>query len=120
MAMRGMGLGAVMVVAAGLAACAPPQPPKLDVEAQWREAISNLGMYGVDEFAAIINPPQAAILAVGSVSRQPVVAEDGSIAAGQVMSCTLSVDHRAVDGALAATWLAAFRRYMESPYLMLV
>lgn len=83
-------------------------------------SISNLGMYGVDEFAAIINPPQAAILAVGSVSRQPVVAEDGSIAAGQVMSCTLSVDHRAVDGALAATWLAAFRRYIETPYLMLI
>ena len=83
-------------------------------------SISNLGMYGVDEFSAIINPPQAAILAVGAVNREPVVEEDGSIAAGQVMSCTLSVDHRAVDGALAATWLAAFRRYMESPYLMLV
>ncbi len=83
-------------------------------------SISNLGMYGVDEFAAIINPPQAAILAVGSVSQQPIVSEDGSIVAGQVMSCTLSVDHRAIDGALAATWLAAFRHNLESPYLMLV
>jgi len=83
-------------------------------------SISNLGMYGVDEFAAIINPPQAAILAVGAISHQPVVGEDGAIVAGQVMSCTLSVDHRAVDGALAASWLAAFRKYMESPYLMLV
>ena len=83
-------------------------------------SISNLGMFGVDEFAAIINPPQAAILAVGAVNAQPVVHEDGSIVAGKVMSCTLSVDHRAVDGALAANWLAAFRKYIESPYLMLV
>lgn len=83
-------------------------------------SISNLGMFGVDGFSAIINPPQAAILAVGAVSAQPVVGEGGSIVAGQVMSCTLSVDHRAVDGALAATWLAAFRRYIQSPYLMLV
>ena len=83
-------------------------------------SISNLGMYGVDEFSAIINPPQAAILAVGAVTHQPVVGENGAVVAGQVMSCTLSVDHRAVDGALAATWLAAFRRYVESPYLMLV
>jgi pyruvate dehydrogenase E2 component (dihydrolipoamide acetyltransferase) len=83
-------------------------------------SISNLGMHGVDEFAAIINPPQAAILAVGAVKAQPVVGDDGSIVAGQVMTCTLSVDHRAVDGALAATWLAAFRQYIESPYLMLV
>lgn len=83
-------------------------------------SISNLGMYGVDEFAAIINPPQAAILAVGAVNAQPVVHEDGSIVAGKVMSCTLSVDHRAVDGVLAATWLASFRKYIESPYLMLV
>ena len=83
-------------------------------------SISNLGMYGVDAFAAIINPPQAAILAVGAVSDQPIVQADGTIGAGKVMSCTLSVDHRAVDGALAATWLAAFRKYIESPYLMLV
>lgn len=83
-------------------------------------SISNLGMYGVDAFAAIINPPQAAILAVGAVSAQPIVQADGTIVAGNVMSCTLSVDHRAVDGALAATWLAAFRKYIESPCLMLV
>ena len=83
-------------------------------------SISNLGMFGVDAFEAIINPPQAAILAVGAVRAQPVVGDDGSIVAGQIMSCSLSVDHRAVDGALAAKWLAAFRRYIESPYLMLV
>lgn len=83
-------------------------------------SVSNLGMYGVDEFAAIINPPQAAILAVGAVKAQPVINQAGAIEAGQVMRCTLSVDHRAVDGALAAQWLSAFRRYIESPYLMLV
>lgn len=83
-------------------------------------SISNLGMYGVDEFAAIINPPQAAILAVGAVKAQPVVNSSGVIEAGQIMRCTLSVDHRAVDGALAATWLAAFRRYIESPSMMLI
>lgn len=83
-------------------------------------SISNLGMHGIDEFAAIINPPQAAILAVGAVNAQPVVAQNGVIEVGQVMRCTLSVDHRAVDGALAATWLSTFRRYIESPYLLII
>lgn len=83
-------------------------------------SISNLGMYGIDEFAAIINPPQAAILAVGAVKAQPVVGQNGVIEAGQVMRCTLSVDHRAVDGALAATWLSTFKRYIESPYLLII
>lgn len=83
-------------------------------------SISNLGMYGIEAFSAIINPPQAAILAVGAVKAQPVVNQSGAVEAGQVMRCTLSVDHRAVDGALAATWLAGFRRYIEAPCLMLV
>lgn len=83
-------------------------------------SISNLGMYGIDEFAAIINPPQAAILAVGAVKAQPVMGQNGVVEAGQVMRCTLSVDHRAVDGALAATWLSTFRRYIESPYLLII
>jgi pyruvate dehydrogenase E2 component (dihydrolipoamide acetyltransferase) len=83
-------------------------------------SISNLGMYGIDEFAAIINPPQAAILAVGTIKAQPVIGQNGLIEAGQVMRCTLSVDHRAVDGALAATWLSTFRRYIESPSLLVV
>ena len=83
-------------------------------------SISNLGMYGIDEFAAIINPPQAAILAVGAVKAQPVIGQNGVVEAGQVMRCTLSVDHRAVDGALAATWLSTFRRYIESPYLLII
>jgi len=82
-------------------------------------SVSNLGMYGVDEFSAIINPPQAAILAVGAAQSQPVV-EDGELKAGMVMHCTLSVDHRAIDGALAAQWLAAFRRVIEAPLSLLI
>lgn len=82
-------------------------------------SVSNLGMFGVSEFSAIINPPQAAILAVGATQAVPVV-EDGELKAGQVMRCTLSVDHRAIDGALAAQWLAAFKRLLENPLSMLI
>jgi len=76
--------------------------------------ISNLGMYGIREFAAIINPPQACILAVGASEQRPVV-RDGALAAATMMTCTLSVDHRAVDGALGAEFLAAFKKLIESP-----
>src|SRR3984957_2467287 len=69
-------------------------------------AISNLGMYGTLEFAAIINPPQSGLLAVGAARQQPAVV-DGAVTVANVMRCTLSVDHRAIDGALAARWLAA-------------
>ncbi|MFS8979929.1 pyruvate dehydrogenase complex dihydrolipoamide acetyltransferase [Cupriavidus necator] len=82
-------------------------------------SVSNLGMHGVGEFSAIINPPQAAILAVGAAQAMPVV-RDGKVEVAQVMRCTLSVDHRAIDGALAAKWLAAFRRLLENPLAMLV
>ncbi|WP_444633264.1 pyruvate dehydrogenase complex dihydrolipoamide acetyltransferase [Cupriavidus oxalaticus] len=82
-------------------------------------SVSNLGMHGVAEFSAIINPPQAAILAVGATQPMPVV-RDGQVEVAQVMRCTLSVDHRAIDGALAAKWLAAFRRLLENPLAMLV
>ena len=77
-------------------------------------AVSNLGMFGTVEFSAIINPPQSAILAVGAARQQPV-AVDGALAVATVMRCTLSVDHRAIDGALAARWLAAFTARMENP-----
>ena len=77
-------------------------------------SISNLGMYGTLEFAAIINPPQSGILAVGAAKPQPVVV-DGAVTAATVMRCTLSVDHRAIDGALAARWLAAFTTRMQNP-----
>jgi len=78
-------------------------------------SVSNLGMYGTVEFSAIINPPQSGILAVGAARKQAVVAADGSVAVATVMRCTLSVDHRAIDGALAARWLAAFTTRLESP-----
>lgn len=82
--------------------------------------ISNLGMYGVDQFAAIINPPQAAILAVGTTSSRVVVGADGSFEAASILKATLSADHRVVDGALGAQWLQAFRGYIEDPLTMLV
>jgi pyruvate dehydrogenase E2 component (dihydrolipoamide acetyltransferase) len=83
-------------------------------------AISNLGMYGVREFSAIINPPQATILAVGAARRQAVETETGSVAFISVMAVTLSCDHRVVDGALGAELLAAFKHCVEQPVAMLV
>ncbi|CDM23817.1 Dihydrolipoamide acetyltransferase component of pyruvate dehydrogenase complex [Castellaniella defragrans 65Phen] len=82
--------------------------------------VSNLGMHGVREFAAIINPPQAAILAVGATERRAVVDAQGQLAAASMMSVTLSVDHRAIDGALAARWLKIFRRLIEAPLGILI
>ena len=77
-------------------------------------SLSNLGMCGVREFSAIINPPQAAILAVGAVERRPVV-KGKAIKAAYMMSVTLSADHRVVDGALAAEFLATFKKLVEQP-----
>ncbi len=82
-------------------------------------SVSNLGMFGIKNFGAIINPPQACILAVGAGIEQPVVI-DGMLAVGTVMSCTLSVDHRAVDGAVGAEYLQIFKSYIENPVAMLV
>jgi pyruvate dehydrogenase E2 component (dihydrolipoamide acetyltransferase) len=82
-------------------------------------SISNMGMYGVSEFAAIINPPQAAILAVAAGEQRPVV-KDGALGIATVMTCTLSVDHRVVDGALGAEWLAEFRRVVEDPLSLML
>jgi pyruvate dehydrogenase E2 component (dihydrolipoamide acetyltransferase) len=82
-------------------------------------SISNLGMYGTLEFTAIINPPQSGILAVGAARQQPVVV-DGALAVATVMRCTLSADHRAIDGALAARWLAAFTTRVQHPLTTLV
>lgn len=81
-------------------------------------AVSNLGMYGIEEFAAIINPPHATILAVGAGIERPAKYE-GRIELRTQMTCTLSCDHRAVDGALGAELLAAFRTFIEDPALML-
>ena len=82
-------------------------------------SISNMGMYGVSEFAAIINPPQAAILAVGAGQQRPVV-RNGQIAIATMMTCTLSIDHRVVDGALGAEWLAAFKAVVEDPLSLML
>ena len=82
-------------------------------------AISNLGMYGIEEFAAVINPPHATILAVGAGEQRAVV-RDGKLAIATQMKVTLSTDHRAVDGALGAELIGAFRTYIESPVAMLV
>ncbi|MSP81619.1 MAG: pyruvate dehydrogenase complex dihydrolipoamide acetyltransferase [Alphaproteobacteria bacterium] len=82
-------------------------------------AISNLGMYGIRQFAAIINPPQAGILAIGAGEQQPIV-KDGALAIATQMSCTLSCDHRVIDGALGAQLLGAFRGLIEDPLTMLL
>jgi pyruvate dehydrogenase E2 component (dihydrolipoamide acetyltransferase) len=83
-------------------------------------AISNLGMYGVREFAAIINPPHATILAIGAARRQAVETPNGGVAFASMMTVTLSCDHRVVDGALGAELLAAFKGLVETPVTMLV
>ncbi|MFO0757740.1 MAG: 2-oxo acid dehydrogenase subunit E2 [Byssovorax sp.] len=82
-------------------------------------SISNLGMYGIDSFAAVINPPEGAILAVGQVRREPVVKGE-SIVPGRRLSLTLSCDHRVVDGAVGATFLKALRALLEHPTQILV
>ena len=82
-------------------------------------SISNMGMFGVKEFAAIINPPQAAILAVATGAKRPVV-RNGALAIATVMTCTLSVDHRVVDGALGARWLREFKTILEDPLSLML
>ncbi len=82
-------------------------------------SVSNLGMFGVKEFAAVINPPQGCILAVGAGTQRPVV-KNGALSIATVMGCTLSVDHRVVDGAVGAQFLAAFKKLIEDPLTMLL
>ena len=83
-------------------------------------AVSNLGMYGVREFAAVINPPQATIIAVGAARRQAIEKEDGGVAFASMMTVTLSCDHRVVDGALGAQLLKTFKEFIEYPITLLV
>jgi pyruvate dehydrogenase E2 component (dihydrolipoamide acetyltransferase) len=83
-------------------------------------SISNLGMYGVDEFSAILNPPQSGILAVSAAKPRPVVDGDGGLAVATVMTVTLSADHRVIDGAVAAAWMAAFVKRVENPLSILI
>ena len=82
-------------------------------------SISNMGMYGVSHFAAIINPPQAGILAVGAWTQRAVV-KGGALAIATVMTCQLSVDHRVIDGSLAAEWMAAFKAIVEDPLSLML
>ncbi len=82
--------------------------------------ISNLGMFGIKSFSAIINPPQAAILAVGASEERVVKTGDGTFGTETVMEVTLSCDHRAVDGVLGAKWLGAFKKFIEEPSLMML
>ena len=82
-------------------------------------AISNLGMMGIENFDAVINPPHGAILAVGAGIKKPVVMKDGSIGVATVMSMTLSVDHRVIDGALGAQLMQAIVDNLENPMAML-
>lgn len=99
---------------AGLAARARDRRLRQDEIEGGVFSVSNLGMYGTTGFSAIINPPQSGILAVGAATPQPVAA-GGELRVATVMRCTLSVDHRAIDGALAARWLTAFTRRIENP-----
>jgi len=82
-------------------------------------AVSNLGMFGIKDFTAVINPPQATILAVGA-GEERAIARNGKIEAAWVMSVTLSCDHRAVDGALGAELIGAFKTLIENPVMMVV
>ena len=81
--------------------------------------ISNLGMFGITQFNAIINPPQPAILAIGAAKDTPVV-RNGAIAISTIMSCTLSCDHRVIDGSVGAKWLSAFKGFVEEPMTMIL
>ncbi len=82
--------------------------------------VSNLGAYGIEQFCAIVNPPQAAILAIGAIVKKPVVGPNDTIIVGQRMSVTLSGDHRVVDGAVGAAYLGELRKLLENPALMLL
>ena len=82
--------------------------------------VTNLGMHGTEEFAAIINPPQSSVLAVGAVRKEPVATKKGRVRIRSVIHVTLSVDHRPIDGATAAQWMQAFLDVLENPIGLLV
>ena len=83
-------------------------------------SISNLGMFGIKSFASIINPPEGMIMSVGAGEKRPVVGADGGLTVGTVMTVTLTCDHRVIGGAEGARWLAAFKRFVETPESMLL
>ena len=113
------GLAALSQVTADLAARARDGKLAANEYTGGSFTISNLGMFGVREFSAVINPPHGGILAVGAGEQRPIVI-DGNLAVATVMSVTLSADHRAVDGAVGARWLQAFKGFVENPVTMLL
>ena len=114
-----MGLAALSQTTADLASRARQGQLRVAEYTGGSFSISNLGMFGVREFAAVINPPQGAILAVGAGEQRPVVV-DGALTVATVMTVTLSADHRAIDGAVAAQWLQFFKGFVENPVTMLL
>ena len=113
------GLAEIGATSRDLAARARSFKLKPDELAGGSFTISNLGMFGIREFAAVINPPQGAILAVGAGEERPIV-RNGHLAVATLMTVTLSADHRVVDGAVGAEWLQAFKGYIEAPVTMLL
>ena len=113
------GLAQIATEMKDLAARAKTGKLKLDEFQGGGFTISNLGMYGIKDFLAIINTPQAAILAVGA-GEERVVVRDGQMVIRNIMSCSLSVDHRVVDGALGSVFLQTLRSYIEQPATMLL
>ncbi|MBM4381327.1 MAG: 2-oxo acid dehydrogenase subunit E2, partial [Deltaproteobacteria bacterium] len=112
------GLGQISAEARDLAERARGRKLKPEEYAGGSITVSNLGMFGIDQFVAVINPPQAAILAVGQVAERPVV-KNGQLAVGKVMTVTLSGDHRVIDGALGAVYLKEFKSLLEHPMRLL-
>ncbi|GAB4553184.1 MAG: pyruvate dehydrogenase complex dihydrolipoamide acetyltransferase [Phycisphaerales bacterium] len=115
-----MGLRQISSDTKALAKKARDKGLSIDEMADATFTISNLGMYGVDHFTAIINPPNVAILAVGAAIRKPVVLDDGTLGVGHEMSMTMSSDHRVIDGAMAAQYLQTVKGYLENPASILV
>jgi pyruvate dehydrogenase E2 component (dihydrolipoamide acetyltransferase) len=115
----GKGLATISNEMKGLAARAKEGKLKLEEFQGGTFSISNLGMFGIKDFAAVINPPQGCILAVGAGEQRPVV-KNNALAIATVMSVTLSVDHRVVDGAIGAEFLAAFKKLIEDPITLLL
>eukprot|EP01025_Chloroclados_australasicus_P067977 TRINITY_DN9429_c0_g1_i1.p2 TRINITY_DN9429_c0_g1~~TRINITY_DN9429_c0_g1_i1.p2 ORF type:complete len:242 (-),score=25.23 TRINITY_DN9429_c0_g1_i1:239-964(-) len=114
------GLSAISTEVKQLAGKAKDNKLKPDEFSDGTFTISNLGMYGTKSFCAIINPPQSAILACGTSEKKVVVGKDGAPKETSVMTVTLSCDHRVVDGAIGATWLQAFKGYIEKPQTLLL
>ena len=111
------GVGAIAAEMKDLAARARAGKLKLTEFQGGTFSISNLGMYGIKDFAAVINPPHGGILAVGAGEQRPVV-KNGQVAIATIMSCTIACDHRVVDGAVGAQWLQAFKKIIEAPAML--